>query len=446
MNNPRQIAFLALRDVHRGAFADIALTRWLRQAKLSDADRRLTTELVYGCIRRMRTLDALIDLFAKKKSRQQPPDLRTILHLGLYQLRYLSNIPAAAAVDTTVELCKKNSLVGLAGFVNALLRQYICNTDTPLQLPENPAERLGILHSFPDWIVQFWIEQLGFEEAEQLCQWFNKSPTIDLRVNPLRTSIEQVEAALEAAGATVTRVPHLPQALRLKGGTGAIENLPGYKQGWWSVQDSSAQLVGYLLEPQPGEVVFDVCAAPGGKTTHLAELMRDEGKIIACDKAESRLRKLAENAQRLQHKSIEIFRGDVCNISQFENVGDRVLLDAPCSGLGTLHRRADARWRHTPENVQKLAELQGKLLQQVAGWLKEGGVLVYATCTLHPLENENLICAFLERHSNWEISPPAPESPVAPFATPEGWIKVWPHRHQMDGFFMVRLIKGKNKV
>lgn len=446
MNNPRQIAFLALRDVQRrGAFADIALNRWLRQAKLSEQERSLTTELVYGCVRRMRTLDALIDVFAKKKSSQQPPDLRTILHLGLYQLRYLSDIPAAAAVDTTVELCKKNSLAGLAGFVNALLRQYIRKTDTPLQLPENPVERLGILHSFPDWIVQFWIDQLGFEEAEKLCQWFNKSPTIDLRVNPLRTSIEQVEAALEAAGATVTRIPHLPQALRLKGGAGAIENLPGYKEGWWCVQDSSAQLVSYLLAPQPGEVVFDVCAAPGGKTTHIAELMRDEGKIIACDKTESRLRKLAENAQRLRYKSIEILRGDVCNISQFKNVGDRVLLDAPCSGLGTLHRRADARWRHTPENIKKLAELQAKLLEQVAGWLKEGGFLVYSTCTLHPLENENLICSFLERHSHWQISPPAPDSPVAPFVTPEGWVKVWPHRHQMDGFFMVRLRKTNNK-
>ncbi len=461
MDNPRQIAFLALRDVHRrGAFADIALDRWLRQAKLSDADRRLATELVYGCVRRMRTLDALIDQLAKKKSNQQPPDLRTILHLGFYQLRYLSDIPAAAAVDTAVELCKQNSLAGLAGFVNALLRQYIRlgkdsagkidselhpPADDPLQLPENPAERLGILHSFPDWIVQLWIEQLGFEEAEQLCKWFNKSPTIDLRVNPRRASVEQVEAALEAAGASVTRPPHLPQALRLTGGAGAIQNLPGYREGWWSVQDSSAQLVGYLLDPQPGEVVFDACAAPGGKTTHLAELMRDEGKIIACDKTESRLKKLGENAERLQHKSIEILTGDLLKFSQFEKAVDRALLDAPCSGLGTLHRRADARWRHTSENVRELADLQGKLLEQVAGWLKEGGILVYATCTLHPLENETLIRAFLERHPNWKIEPPAPDSPAAPFATPEGWVKVWPHRHQMDGFFMVRLRRGKEE-
>jgi 16S rRNA (cytosine967-C5)-methyltransferase len=176
MDNPRQIAFLALRDVHRrGAFADDALDRALRQAKLNDADRRLATELVYGCVRRMRSLDALIDRLAKKPSHQQPPDLRLILHLGFYQLRYLTHIPNSAAVDTTVELSKQNSLSGLSGFVNGLLRQYIrltiAETETPsdpLQLPENPVERLEILHSYPDWIVANWLEQLGFEETEKL--------------------------------------------------------------------------------------------------------------------------------------------------------------------------------------------------------------------------------------------------------------------------------------
>lgn len=443
MQNPRQLAFLALRDIHRrGAFTDVALDRVLRTTKLNSADRRLVTDLVYGTVRRSRSLDALIDQLGKKKAHQQPPDLRTILHIGLYQLRYQERIPPSAAVNTTVELAKENGFKGLAGVVNGLLRQYerlATSSGEPLQLPVEPVERLGVLHSFPDWIIQIWLEQLGVEETEQLCEWFNQSPTIDLRVNTLRVSIEDVETAMQSAGVDVRRVPQLPQALRVIGGTGAIQQLPGFSEGWWTIQDSSAQLVSHLLNPQTGDVVIDACAAPGGKTTHIAELMADEGKIWACDAKASRLKKLKENAQRLQLKSIQICTGDSRNFSQFTNSADSVLLDAPCSGLGTLHRRPDIRWRITPETVHELSILQGELLEQAATWVKPGGVLVYATCTLHPQENEGVIQPFLERHPHWQIEPPVPHSPLSAFSMPQGWIKVLPHQHQMDGFFMVRL-------
>jgi len=443
MQNPRQLAFLALRDIHRrGAFTDVALDRVLRTTKLNSADRRLVTDLVYGTVRRSRSLDALIDQLGKKKAHQQPPDLRTILHIGLYQLRYQERIPPSAAVNTTVELAKENGFKGLAGVVNGLLRQYerlATSSGEPLQLPVEPVERLGVLHSFPDWIIQIWLEQLGVEETEQLCEWFNQSPTIDLRVNTLRVSIEDVETAMQSAGVDVRRVPQLPQALRVVGGTGAIQQLPGFSEGWWTIQDSSAQLVSHLLNPQRGDVVIDACAAPGGKTTHIAELMADEGKIWACDAKASRLKKLKENAQRLQLKSIQICTGDSRNFSQFTNSADSVLLDAPCSGLGTLHRRPDIRWRITPETVHELSILQGELLEQAATWVKPGGVLVYATCTLHPQENEGVIQPFLERNPHWQIEPPVPHSPLSAFSMPQGWIKVLPHQHQMDGFFMVRL-------
>lgn len=458
MQNPRQLAFLALREIQkRGAYTDIALDRVLRTAKLNNADRSLLTELVYGSVRRMRSLDALIDQLGKKKAHQQPPDLRTILHIGLYQLRYQSRIPASAAVNTTVELAKENGFKGLAGVVNGLLRQYerlATSADTepnppkshdPLQLPEEPVARLGILHSFPDWIIKLWVEQLGIEEAESLCQWLNQSPTIDLRVNPLRASIEEVEAAMRSAGVDVRRVPHLPQALRVVGGTGTIQQLPGFNEGWWTIQDSSAQLVSHLLNPKAGDVVIDACAAPGGKTTHIAELMGDEGKIWACDVKASRLKKVQENAQRLQLQSIQICTGDSRDFPQFINLADAVLLDAPCSGNGTLHRRPDIRWRVTPATVDELSVLQGELLEQAATWVKPGGVLVYATCTLHPQENEGIIQSFLEHHSSWQIEPPLVDSPLTNFATPQGWMKVWSHRYQMDGFFMVRLKLGSGE-
>ncbi|MBW4648496.1 MAG: 16S rRNA (cytosine(967)-C(5))-methyltransferase [Kastovskya adunca ATA6-11-RM4] len=466
-DNPRQLAFLALRDVQqRGAFTDIALDRVLQTAQLSSMDRGLVTELVYGCVRRQRSLDALIDQLGKKKAHQQHPNLRTILHIGLYQLRYQERIPPSAAVNTSVQLAKDNGFSKLSGVVNALLRQYLRLTEAkkqaaigkteeteliqpsslilhtlidPLQLPENPAERLGVLHSFPDWIVKNWIEEIGLEETEQLCQWLNQPPTIDLRINPLQTTLEEVEAALFATNISVSRVPQLPQALRLAGGSGNIQQLAGFNQGWWTIQDSSAQLVSHLLDPQPDEVVIDACAAPGGKTTHIAELIEDRGTIWACDRVASRLKKLSANVQRLKLKSIEICVGDSREFSQFTNTADRVLLDAPCSGLGTLHRRPDIRWRQTPAAVCELSQLQGELLEQVAQWVKPEGILVYATCTLHPQENEGVIQPFLERHPLWQIEPPLPDSPLADFATPPGWLKVWPHRKQMDGFFMVRL-------
>ncbi|MEH2261766.1 16S rRNA (cytosine(967)-C(5))-methyltransferase [Nostoc sp.] len=477
MTNPRQLAFIALRDVHKGAYADVALDRVLQKVNLPDNDRRLVTELIYGSVRRQRTLDTLIDQFAKKKSHQQPQDLRTILHLGFYQLRYQERIPASAAVNTTVQLAKENGFSGLTGFVNGLLRQYLRKTGEvgevgeageergrgahekdsllfpqspaphfdPLQLPENPVERLGILHSFPDWIIQVWLEQLDFEETEQLCEWMNQSPTIDLRINPLRTSIEEVEAALQSVGILVKRIPHLPQALRFIGNTGSIQKLPGFKEGWWTIQDSSAQLVSHLLDPQPDEVIIDVCAAPGGKTTHIAELMADKGKIWACDRTSSRLRKLQENSQRLNLQSIQMYTGDSRQFNQFQNTADRVLLDAPCSGLGTMHRHADARWRQTPESVRELSVLQKELLTHTSTFVKPGGVLVYATCTLHPAENEEVISAFLAESPDWQIeSPGGFELPEFVRSTPQGWFKVWPHQQDMDGFFIVRLRKTNN--
>jgi 16S rRNA (cytosine967-C5)-methyltransferase len=459
LTSPRQLAFIALRDVHKGAYADIALDRVLQKANLLDSDRRLVTELVYGCTRRQRTLDALIDQLGKKKSHQQPKDLRTILHLGLYQLQYQERIPESAAVNTTVQLARENGFSGLTGFVNGLLRQYIRlgkKEDGTMKNEQSflssffsfqssdAVERLGILYSFPDWIIQVWVEQFGLAETEQLCLWMNKTPTIDLRINPLRTSIEEVEEALSSAGVASQRVPHLPQALRLISNAGPIQNLPGYDEGWWTVQDSSAQLVTHLLDPQPGEVVIDVCAAPGGKTTHIAELMRDTGKIFACDRTSSRLVKLQKNAQRLKLQSIEICTGDSRNLPQFQNTAHRVLLDAPCSGLGTLHRHADARWRQTPESVEELSLLQKQLISHASTFVKQDGVLVYSTCTLHPKENEDVVSSFLAEHPNWEIEPPSVDSPADTYSSAQGWMKVLPHQQDMDGFFMVRLRKTKN--
>lgn len=456
--NPRQLVLFALKDLETGSFTDIVIDRLLAKFELSAVDRHLFTELVNGIVRRKRTLDAIIDRLAKQPAHRQPPNLRHLLRLGIYQLRYLDRIPESAAVNTTVDLAKANDLAGLAGVVNGILRQYIRqqgDRSAVLDLPVDLVSRLGILYSFPDWMVAQWLAELGESETEQLCQAFNQVPSIDLRINSLRidTDPSQNSSPIDRIQQQRTKLveifhsidlqaiplPYLPQGLRFVGNVGAISLLPGYQAGWWTIQDSSAQLVTHLLDPQPHEVVIDACAAPGGKTTHIAELMGNTGQILALDKTASRLKKLQQNLDRLKLQTVKILTGDSCGFSELIGTADRVLLDAPCSGLGTLHRRADARWQKTPAQIQELARLQAKLLTNTATWVKPGGVLVYATCTVCSIENEDVILPFLKTHPDWQIELPPADSQIASLVSEAGWIKVWPHRQQMDGFFMVKL-------
>ncbi|MEL7352780.1 MAG: 16S rRNA (cytosine(967)-C(5))-methyltransferase [Cyanobacteria bacterium P01_A01_bin.116] len=436
----RQIAFEALRAIDRGAFADVVLDRQLNQSQqLSAQDKGLATELVYGTVRRRRTLDALIDQFGKRPASKQQADLLQILRLGFYQLRYLTHVPDHAVVDTTVQLAKAQRLGKLSGVVNGMLRQYIRDAATadPLQLPTQPTARLGTLHSYPDWIVRVWQTMLPDSGVDELCDWFNQPPKLDLRINLRQHSLAEAESIFEAAGVAVERVPAVPSALRLKAHSGAVTQLPGYAEGWWAVQDSSAQLVAYLMDPQPGETVIDACAAPGGKSLHIAELMGNEGIVWSCDRTASRTKKIQQNIDRLGSTCVRPLMCDSRNQPNFVNRADRVLLDVPCSGIGTLNRHADARWRQTPDSVQDLVTLQRELLSHAATWVKPGGVMVYSTCTLHPDENEAQIQWFLAQHEGWQLVPPDASFGISP--TENGWVKVWPHRQNMDGFFMAKL-------
>lgn len=462
----RQAAFEALRAIDRGAFADVVLDRILNRSKLTAQDKGFVTELVYGSVRRRRTLDTLITQFGKREADKQQADLLQILRLGFYQLRYLDHVPDHAVVDTSVQLAKAKRLGKLSGVVNGMLREYIrqstgqraeqragqsaeqragqstdqsesINCD-PLQLPNDPTHRLGILHSYPDWIVQVWQSMLPEAEVELLCEWFNQSPKLDFRINLKRHSLAEAVDIFSAAGLETEILSAVPSALRLKAHSGAVDKLPGYADGWWAVQDSSAQLVGYLLAPEPGDTVIDACAAPGGKSLHIAELMGNEGAVWSCDRTASRTKKIQQNIDRLGATIVRPLMCDSRNQPTFVGKADRVLLDVPCSGIGTLNRHADARWRQSPEAVAGLVTLQRDLLTHASTWVRPGGVMVYATCTLHPAENEEQIRWFLSQHEGWEIA--APDNFLLP-PTEEGWVKVWPHRQNMDGFFMVKLMR-----
>lgn len=467
--NSRQVAFLTLLEIDKHqTYTDVALERILNKFFLDTRDRSLVNQLVYGVIRHQRSLDALIDVLGKKKAHQQPPQLRRIFHLGLYQLRYLNQIPASAAVNTSVDLAVLNGLGKLKGVVNGVLRNYLRQAEQgdilalasnlepeDHQNPESlsptsslanlsPAEinQLGIFYSFPDWIIVNWLEQLPLSEVHKLLNWFNQPGKIEIRINPLQTSVEQVALALEGAGAKITKLNQVPQGLRIESGAGNIRSLPGYQEGWWMVQDSSAQLVSHLLDPQPGEMIIDLCAAPGGKSTHIAELMGDQGTVWACDRSATRLKKVAENAHRLNLNSIQALATEGLSLERFHNQADRVLVDAPCSGLGTLHKRPDIRWRQNPQKIAELITLQKNLLNQAATLVKPQGILVYATCTLNMQENEAIIQSFLASNQEWQIVEPSPKIGNDHNNLDHKWLKIYPHQYNMDGFFMAKLVRN----
>ena len=425
----------------KDAYANIALDRVLAKSEVSDSDRHLVTELVYGITRHQRTLDALIERFSRRKSAaQQPPNLRRLLHLGFYQLRYLERIPPSAAVNTTVELARSCSMGGLTKVVNGILRAYLRTPPADL-LPHqaNPVVDLAQRYSYPEWLLEMWLDELGLEETETLCAWFNRPPNIDLRVNTHLCSEAEVRSLLEAAGIRANSVDNVPGALRLAEHAGNVTQIPGYGEGYWIVQDASAQQVAQFLDPQPGETIVDCCAAPGGKTTHIAELMDNRGRIWGLDKHAGRLKRVEANAKRLQLDCILTRVVDLTSPNpipesndgkdEFPQPGscDRVLVDAPCSGLGTLHRHADARWRQDPETIGELLDIQAKILDRAAIWVKPGGIMVYSTCTLHAAENQHQVNAFLGTHPNWQLDPE--RSPQ----------QNWPHRDDRDGFYMARL-------
>ena len=438
---PRWVAWKVLQSVAAGAFADVALAREFRRHghQLGTADRALVMELTYGSIRQRRLLDRWLDHCGARPAQQQPPTLRWLLHLGLYQLLFAHNIPEAVAVSSSVELARAHGLGRLTTVVNGLLRAVVrCRQrqEEP-PLPRPPTASFAARHSLPDWLADLLLQWLPEKEAGAFATLINRPPHLDLRVNRLRATVAQVQAAWGAVDQPLLPIAMAPQGLQLPRGVGAMARQPGYSTGHWSVQDRAAQLVAPLLQPQPGHTVVDMCAAPGGKTTHVAELMKDRGRIIAVDRSAARLRCLQGNARRLGLQSIRTRCADARTLPRLHGCADRVLLDAPCSGLGTLARHACARWRLNPAAIEELQVLQRQLLNEAVQLVRPGGRLVYATCTVHPGENQAQIDALLNRHPHWRQCPlPEPLQRLCGHSTQ---LQLWPQRHGCDGFFAVAL-------
>ena len=419
---PRRLAWKVLEAVAAGAFADNALERELAKTNLAPLDRGLATELAYGAIRQRFLLDAWIDAHGRLKANRQPPRLRWLLHVGLYQLLFSSRVPAAAAVNTSVQLAKEAGFARLAPVVNGLLRA-VARAHNPhgaeadaarplnpwqgLALPDAAAASLALRHSLPPWLATQLLQWCRPEEAEAFGRSSNTPPALDLRINRRRSSRAEVLAAFGAAGLTAQALDDQEWGLCLAAASGDLRGLPGFKEGHWCVQDRTAQAIAPLLAPQPCQRVLDACAAPGGKSTQLAELMDDQGEIWAVDRSEARLKKVVANAERLGMVSLQMLAADAADLleirPQWHGYFDRILVDAPCSGLGTLARHADARWRIQPDTIAELANQQQRLLERLAPLLQPAGRLVYATCTVHPQENGDVVNAFLACHPSWHL-------------------------------------------
>ncbi len=427
----RKAAWEVLQAVAAGAYADVALDRILRRNSFTDVDRGLVTELAYGAIRQRHYLDAWVDYCGKLPVVKQPPLLRWLLHLGLYQILLMDRIPVAAAVDITVELANRSKLARLAPVVNGILRfaLRLQEEGSSIPVPESPIEGLAQKESLPVWLAAELIHWKGHKDAEMIAKAFNKTPSLDLRVNRLRINAQNLQKSLACSGIETSFINGCPDGLQVLLSSGDLRQWPGYREGHWSVQDRSAQWVTPLLDPNPGDRVLDACSAPGGKTMHLAELMKDAGEIWAVDRSSQRLKLVKDNAKRLGFKSINFLVADSSKLFEekpdWVQSFDCVLIDAPCSGLGTLARHPDARWRMSPDQIDSLVLFQFKLLEGILPLLKPGGKIVYSTCTIHPRENFSQIRNFLKKYSKLHL---------------EEEQQIWPNYHQHgDGFYAAKI-------
>ena len=418
------------------AFADLALDAELERRTLSARDVALATELVYGVLRWQRYLDWVLAPHSRRRLTSLDARVRVLLRLTVYQLAFLERVPAFAAVNDAVTLAR--SRPGVAGFVNAVLRSFTRRGEREREptLPADPVDALATRCSFPTWLAARWVARYGAAEAETLMRALNERPALGIRANTLRLGREDLVARLKSEGIAATPMRLAPEGVMVEGG-GDPGRWRAFAEGACVVQDEGSMLVARLLEPAAGATVADVCAAPGTKTTHLAQLMDGRGRVLALDPQAGRLGRLPEAAARLGLAIVEVVDGTVEALAPlWAGTCDGVLVDAPCSNLGVLRRNPEVKWRRQLVDVAAAAARQRSILAAAATLVRPGGRLVYATCSLEPEENEDVVLAFLAGDPAFTLEPPA-DFPVP--AGADGFVRCLPHRHGTDGFTAVRL-------
>jgi 16S rRNA (cytosine967-C5)-methyltransferase len=418
------------------AFADLALDAELERRALSARDVALATELVYGVLRWQRYLDWILAPHSRRRLTSLDARVLVLLRLTAYQLAFLQRVPAFAAVNDAVTLAR--SRPGVAEFVNAVLRSFTRRGEREREpaVPADPVDALATRCSFPTWLAARWVKRYGAAEAEELMRALNERPALGIRANTLRLGREELAARLKSEGVEARPMRLAPEGVMVEGG-GDPGRWRAFADGACVVQDEGSMLVARLLEPEAGTTVADVCAAPGTKTTHLAQLMDGRGRVLALDPQAGRLGRLPEAAARLGVTIVEVVDGTVEALApRWAGTCDGVLVDAPCTNLGVLRRNPEVKWRREPRDVAAAAERQRSILTAAATLVRPGGRLVYATCSLEPEENERVVHDFLAGAPAFTTDPPA-DFPIP--AGADGFVRCLPHQHGTDGFTAVRL-------
>ncbi len=457
----RKTALLSLTEWESGdRNIDVVLERRLAGANLDARDTALAQNLTYGVLRWKGRLDWVLDQYVNGGLTSLPVPIRNALRLGLYQIDYLDRIPPRAAVNESVELAKEFGHKGTAGLVNAVLRNILTSLrpDFP-DMREDPAGHISVVYSHPRILVERWIARYGIEMTVVFCEYNNEVPRLVARANGLSATTPALARALKSEGRETRPGRYFDECLEILTG-GDVSGLDCFRTGMMQIQDESTLLAVRLLDPRPGEDIIDMCAAPGGKTTYIAERMLGEGTIKAFEISEPRAAKLASNIERLSIKSCDIIRDDA--IAEADGTADGVLVDAPCTGTGTLGRRADSRWKfdlnarervrsdieelrrmHPRQIFARQVERQLRFLLKAATLVDDGGRIVYSTCSMEPEENEQVVARFLDKRPDFALEDAADFVP--PMFVDGGFVRVLPHKHAIDGAFAARLVKSRRE-
>jgi 16S rRNA (cytosine967-C5)-methyltransferase len=444
LKTPREVAVEALEKIEKGSYSNLALNQ-LMPSGLPSRDRGLITELVYGVTQNKLRLDYIISKFSKTKLRKMSSIVLTALRLGVYQIVFLDRVPDFAAVSETVEIIKKYKGQRIANFVNGVLRNITRNKDL-ISYPDpekDPEAYISVFYSFPPWLVKRWVSLYGQSFAEELCRALNEKPRMCIRVNTLKTDKGELRQRLSDENILSEEGLLLEEALYIAD-VPVLSNLASFREGLFQPQDEGSMLVSRVAGVKPGEAVLDVAAAPGGKATHMAQLMSDCGRILAWDLHPHRVELIKETCRRLGITIVEAQPWDALkpDFAKYESF-DKVVVDAPCSGLGVIRRKPDIKWTKAPEDISSLKMKQVEMLSCVSRYVKPGGTLIYSTCSIDPEEDEAVIQEFLLDNPEYTLDNLNPFLPKKLMADGggaiKGYIKLFPHLHGVDGFFIARL-------
>ncbi|RWZ60590.1 16S rRNA (cytosine(967)-C(5))-methyltransferase RsmB [Halobacillus fulvus] len=440
---------LLTRIGEQGGFSHVLLDQEINKHDLSKKDGGLLTEIVYGTLQRRDLIDYSIQPFIAGQKKIKPW-VRWLLYMSVYQMLFLERVPDHAIIHEAVEISKKRGHKGIASFVNGVLRNVQRKGPQSTDHIEDPVQRLAIETSHPEWLVKRWVDQYGMEVTRNMCEANNHHLPMSVRVQPLRLSRNEAIARLEDDGFQVEESPLSPQGLIIT--EGQILKHPLFIEGMLTVQDQSSMLVAEMMDLEKGMNVLDACSAPGGKTTHIAEKMEDEGQITAYDLHEKKAKLVNKKAKQLQLTSISASQADSRKLDEKHEpeTFDRILLDAPCSGLGVLRGKPDIKYHKKEQDIFALRNIQDELFEKVAPLLKQGGKMVYSTCTVDRHENEEAVRHFLEHHSDFRVDPTfieeLPEALKDSAGMSEYGLQLFPHQWDTDGFFLTRLEKlGANE-